>query len=173
MKMLAWLVLAVSATSVASAEPMVSMSTPKGMLLVHFEDDTGALAKLVGKDKKGVVRCYTAADKIAATHGQAISGCYVGITRDGQLVAPPADKRWTDDHLVGLDDGGLRIEKLKKPDELGLTITDNAGSAIGLWVDCDAKPKGVTCDIDHGMAGKYNWEISFVVTKGGGVRAAP
>ena len=173
MKILASVIL-LAATS-ASADPKVSLYYPGGTVLVHLDDDTGAIAKLVGTDKKGVVRCVTATDQIVATAGAAdvdVTGCFVAITRAGKLVAPPAGKRWDFSHLIPFDDGGLRVDANATGDALELAIDGAAGNAIGLWVDCADTRGDLRCRQVHGMVGKFNWDVAFAVTKGGGVKLA-
>src|SRR5215470_16112206 len=101
----------------AHADTSASVYTPAGMLLVRL-DDGGKLASLVGAAKKGVVRCYVAADNVQGSAGAGevgIEGCFVGIKRDGKLVAPPAtNKRWDMSHLAPDLDGSLMVEPARR-----------------------------------------------------------
>lgn len=169
------LVLAVvSAAGTALADDGVVLYTPNGLLVVHMSDESGDLAKLVGDGKRGPMRCYAEADGVVGLHDQPMIGCFVAIKRDGSLVAPPmlstSPKRIETYHFSGISDGALQIQPGAKPDTLALSISGNAGSLIGLWVDCLGKPRDLKCEGDHGMAGRFNWTIELVVTKGGGVK---
>src|SRR5262245_15877888 len=91
------------ATASASAGTRVAAYHPGGMLLLSIDDGGGKLAKLVGTGKQGIVRCYVEADGYTAIFGAGdmpLTGCFVGVSRDGQLVAPPAGKKWSMAHLM-------------------------------------------------------------------------
>src|SRR5262249_62008338 len=67
----------------AHAQPKAEIYSAKSSLVVRLDDDDkNTLAVLVGKDKKAPVRCFAPADKAA------LVGCYVGVKRDGTLIAP-------------------------------------------------------------------------------------
>ena len=172
---LATLVIAVLGTT-AYADNAATIYTAKGMLLVQLEDD-GKLAALVGNGHKGVVQCFTADDKVEATMGAGeieVTGCFVGIRRNGKLAAPPSAKtRWDLPHLAPEMEAGITVEAGKAKDTLQLMIGGMGANAIGLWIDCTDKRGDVRCQEDNGMAGKYSWDIVFTVGKGGAIRPTP
>ena len=172
MKILALLMLV---SSVAAADNTVSLYNPTGQpMLVALGDDAGKIDALVGHGKTGVVRCYQENDGYTGVSGAAdgpIVGCYVAITRDGKLVAPPAKTQWSLAHLFPLPDASLTIDEAKTG-ELTLTIGRGVANAIGLWVDCADKRGDLRCRQNSGMLGKFGWEVAFTITKGGGVKLA-
>jgi hypothetical protein len=156
--------------STAHADSSVSIYHPKGMLLVSLGDGGGKLGPQVAGNR-GAVRCYTAADKITATAGAGevdVTGCFVGIRRDGKLV-PPVGKRFDFSHMIPPLDGTFAVSPAK--DAQQVLITGVAGNAIGLWVDCAERRGDLRCQQNSGMAGKFSWEVRFDVLKGGNGRA--
>jgi len=154
------IVAALLCATTAHAQPKAEIYSAKSSLVVRLDDDDkNTLAVLVGKDKKAPVRCFAPADKAA------LVGCYVGVKRDGTLIAPELAVT----QLAPPLDGELTTRPIA--DALELTISGSAGNAIGLWVDC-ADKRGVLRCKPNQAAGKLGWDVRFVVLKGGNVRAA-
>ncbi len=160
-------VLLVLLPALARADSHLSVYVPSGMLLIGLGDDP-TLVTAAGN--KGVVRCFAETDKVTAIAGAgevAVTGCYVGIRRDGKLIAPPAG-RLSFSHLMPPLDGTVSIKQTK--DAVQLQLDGSAANAIALWVDCADKRGDLSCRTNNGMLGKFHWEIAIDVLKGGAVR---
>jgi hypothetical protein len=155
----------VSLAGPVAADPSAELSRlPNRNLLVHIDDDSGQLAKLVHTGHTGVVRCFDKSENLQNTEGVPVVGCFVAVTRDGHLVAPPSDKAWPRTYhtnWMGTDTLAITARSATK---LELTISGMTADVLGLWVDCADGSRGdLTCHEQAFTGDKFTWDISFGV----------
>jgi hypothetical protein len=185
-----FLLLAVTVPSIAAADAPTrhaELLLGKNMAVLKLSTQEHDQLNDLGNAKQGVLRCYTTSSKIDDV------GCYVGITRDGKLVAPaflPKGKTgdasyaliafapelggdYTASDVTPQPKGGkLPVGGSLADERVEIQIGGALGAAISLHTNCPSKG-GLRCEDADGESyrhGKTNPVASFTVGAGGKIK---